>query len=144
MYSDMSIRTRASSLPKRNSARARANSVLPTPVGPRKMKLPMGFFGSFKPVRLRRMAWAIAWIASFWPITLLCSSSSMWTSFCCSDSVNFMVGMPVHLETTAAMSSPLTTGTVASRCSRQDLRASSSWRRISFSLSRNRAAFSYS
>jgi hypothetical protein len=30
---------------KRNSARARAVSVLPTPVGPRKMKLPMGFWG---------------------------------------------------------------------------------------------------
>jgi hypothetical protein len=68
----------------------------------------------------------------------------MWTNFCCSDSVNFMVGIPVHFETTAAMSSPVTTGTVASRFSRQDLRASSRARRISFSLSRILAAFSYS
>ena len=40
MYSDMSMRTIACSSSNRNSASARASSVLPTPVGPRKMKLP--------------------------------------------------------------------------------------------------------
>ena len=33
-----------------------ASSVLPTPVGPRKMKLPIGRFGSLSPLRARRMA----------------------------------------------------------------------------------------
>ena len=41
-YSDMSMRTIACSSSNRNSASARASSVLPTPVGPRKMKLPSG------------------------------------------------------------------------------------------------------
>ena len=34
-------------------------SVLPTPVGPAKMKLPIGRLGSFSPARLRRTAWLI-------------------------------------------------------------------------------------
>ena len=34
-----------------NSASAFTNSVLPTPVGPRKRKLPMGRLGSFRPAR---------------------------------------------------------------------------------------------
>ena len=49
MNSDMSMRTIARSSSNRNSASARASSVLPTPVGPMKMKLPMGRFGSCKP-----------------------------------------------------------------------------------------------
>ena len=69
MYSDMSMRTMASSSSKRNSARARAVSVLPTPVGPRKMKLPMGRLGSLRPARLRRMALATTVSASSWPMT---------------------------------------------------------------------------
>jgi hypothetical protein len=39
----------ASSVSNIYLANALANSVLPTPVGPRKMKEPIGFFGSFKP-----------------------------------------------------------------------------------------------
>src|SRR6188474_2946486 len=46
MYSDMSMRTIASSSPKRNSASVRASSVLPTPEGPRKMNEPAGRLGS--------------------------------------------------------------------------------------------------
>ena len=45
MYSDMSIRTIASSSPKRNSASVRASSVLPTPEGQRKMNEPVGLCG---------------------------------------------------------------------------------------------------
>src|SRR5260370_18738584 len=56
MYSDMSIRTIARSSSNRNSASARASSVLPTPVGPRKMKLASGRFGSCRPARERRIA----------------------------------------------------------------------------------------
>src|ERR1039457_478352 len=56
MYSDISTRIMAFSSSKRYSASARTNSVLPTPLGPRKMKLPMGRLGSLRPARLRRMA----------------------------------------------------------------------------------------
>ena len=38
------------------AASARASSVLPTPVGPRKMKEPIGRLGSFSPARARRTA----------------------------------------------------------------------------------------
>ena len=53
MYSDMSMRIMAFSSSNRNSARARASSVLPTPVGPRKMNEPIGRLGSFSPERAR-------------------------------------------------------------------------------------------
>ena len=50
----------AASLSKRNSARALASSVLPTPVGPRNRNEPIGRFGSCSPARLRRTASATA------------------------------------------------------------------------------------
>src|SRR4029450_11410347 len=56
MYSDMSKRMSALSLPNRKFASAGASSVLPTPVGPRKTKLPTGRFGFFRPGRGRRIA----------------------------------------------------------------------------------------
>ena len=46
----------ACSSSNRNSASARASSVLPTPVGPRKMNEPIGRRGSLSPARERRMA----------------------------------------------------------------------------------------
>src|ERR671939_298055 len=49
MYSDMSMRTIACSESNINSASARASSVLPTPVGPMKRKVPIGRFGSCSP-----------------------------------------------------------------------------------------------
>src|SRR5579872_3752713 len=55
MYSDMSMRSMARSSSKRNSARARASSVLPTPVGPKKMNEPIGRLGSLSPARERRI-----------------------------------------------------------------------------------------
>ena len=59
-YSDMSSRTIACSSSNMNSASARASSVLPTPVGPRKTNEPIGRFGSCRPVRARRSAFATA------------------------------------------------------------------------------------
>ena len=56
MYSDMSSCTMLFSSPNMNFASCLASSVLPTPVGPAKMKLPMGRFGSFMPERLLRTA----------------------------------------------------------------------------------------
>mmetsp|Transcript_8800 Transcript_8800/g.29333 ORF Transcript_8800/g.29333 Transcript_8800/m.29333 type:complete len:220 (-) Transcript_8800:913-1572(-) len=53
IYSDMSIRTIASSVLNRNVARVLASSVFPTPVGPKNMKLAIGRFGSLNPARLR-------------------------------------------------------------------------------------------
>src|ERR1041385_5227794 len=52
----MSSRTIARSSSNMNSASARASSVLPTPVGPRKTKLPIGRFGSCRPGRAGRGA----------------------------------------------------------------------------------------
>ena len=56
MYSDMSRRIIARSSSNRNSASARASSVLPTPVGPMKINEPIGRLGSESPARLRRTA----------------------------------------------------------------------------------------
>src|SRR6185369_7623963 len=51
MYSLMSILIMAFSSSNKNSASARDNSVLPTPVGPKKRNEPIGRFGSCKPAR---------------------------------------------------------------------------------------------
>ena len=58
MNSDMSMRTIASSVSNRNSASALHSSVLPTPVGPRNRKEPLGRRGSDRPARERRIALA--------------------------------------------------------------------------------------
>ncbi len=108
MYSDMSSRTIAFSSSNRNSARARAVSVLPTPVGPRKMNDPVGRFGSCSPARARRTAFATAARASGWPTTRCASSASSRVSRWRSDSSIFETGMPVHLPTISAMSSAST------------------------------------
>src|SRR5207237_1029745 len=80
----MSRRISACSSSKRNSASARANSVFPTPVGPRKMKLPTGRFGSLRPDLARSTASCTASTALSWPTTRLCSSSPRWSNFCTS------------------------------------------------------------
>ena len=49
IYSDISILIMDSSSPNKASAKAFAKWVLPTPVGPTKIKLPTGLLGSFKP-----------------------------------------------------------------------------------------------
>ena len=80
MYSLMSMRIMAVSSSNRNSARARASSVLPTPVGPRKRNEPIGRRGPSGrrgPGGRRRRRPAMA---SSWPTTRSCSRSSMWTS----------------------------------------------------------------
>ena len=105
MYSDMSTRIMALSSSNRYCARARTSSVLPTPVGPRKMKLPMGRLGSLRPARLRRMAFETRRTASSWPTTRSFSRSGMWTSFWISPSIMRVTGMPVHLATMRAISS---------------------------------------
>ena len=144
MYSDMSIWIIASSSPNRNSASVRASSVFPTPDGPRKMNEPVGRFGSLIPARARRIALETAMIAASWPITRLCSSSSMRTSRCDSASVSLNTGMPVHIETMSAISSsPISGCSVCS--SARHCSSSSRFFCVSLrSLSRSDAAFSNS
>jgi hypothetical protein len=101
----MSMRTIARSSSNRNSANAFASSVLPTPVGPRNMNEPVGRFGSATPARLRRTASETAVTACRCPTTRLPSSSSMRSSLAVSPSSIRPAGMPVHADTTSAMSS---------------------------------------
>src|SRR5487761_2629788 len=108
MYSLMSMRTIACSSSKRYSASARASSVLPTPVGPRKRNDPIGRFGSERPARERRMALATAVTAWSRPTTRVGSSSSMRTSLSTSPSSNLETGTPVQRLITSAMSSAAT------------------------------------
>ena len=108
MNSLMSMRTIARSSSNRNAASALVSSVLPTPVGPRNRKLPIGRFGSCNPARARRTALATARNASSWPTTRLRSSSSMRSSLARSPSSILSTGMPVQRETTAAMLSSVT------------------------------------
>ena len=77
----MSMRTMARSSSKRNSARALASSVLPTPVGPRKRKEPVGRSGSEMPARERRTASATAATAAFCQMRRSPMTSSMVRSF---------------------------------------------------------------
>ena len=148
----------ADSSPKRNSARALASSVLPTPVGPAKMNEPPGRFGSFRPARVRRIAWERATTASSWPMTRLCSSSSMRRSLADSASVSLKTGMPVAMESTSVIRSSSTTETTSmspsfhacsrsarmapNRCSssRRAAAFSKSWPSMEASLSRRTTA----
>ena len=108
MYSDMSSLIIASLSPKTASARARHSSVLPTPVGPRNRKLPIGRLGSDSPTLPRRIARDTAVTASFWPMTRRWSILSILRRRFVSSALRFATGMPVHSDTTAAISSAVT------------------------------------
>ena len=94
MYSDMSMRINAASSSNRNSASALQSSVLPTPVGPRNMKLPIGRALSCSPARERRTALATAARASSWPTTRVRSRSSICSSFSRSPASILSTGIP--------------------------------------------------
>ena len=81
------------------------SSVLPTPVGPKNKNEPIGLFGSFNPNLPLLIAFATASTASFWPITLLCSSVSKFLSLSFSSWLIFLTGIPVQFATTSAISS---------------------------------------
>ena len=102
------MRTIASGSSNKKFAKVLQSSVLPTPVGPKNKNEPIGLFGSDKPARLRRIAFATASTASFCPITRLCKTSSIRKSFSFSPSIIFETGMPVALESTSAISSSVT------------------------------------
>ena len=108
------------------------------------MNEPVGRFGSLMPARARRIDLDTAMIASCWPITRLCSSSSMRMSFWDSASVSLKTGMPVHMETMSAISSSPISGCSTSSDERH-LSSSSRFFCVSLrSLSRRFAAFSNS
>ena len=97
-----------SSESKRFLARHLASCVLPTPVGPKNRKVPMGRPGSLSPARLRRMARTTVSTASSCPITSLRRRSFMAMRRCPSLSATLLTGMPVMRDTTHAMSSAST------------------------------------
>ena len=96
------------SVSKRASDRALASSVFPTPVGPRKMKEPIGLFSSLRPALALRIASETALTPASCPITLLCSISGSFRSFSLSLSTSLLTGMPVQPEMTSAISSSVT------------------------------------
>ena len=108
IYSDISTRIIAFSSPKSASASALDNSVLPTPVGPKNIKEPIGLFGSFKPTRPRLIAFASIVTASSCPMTLFFKVSSnpkrRWDSLW----LIRVTGIFVQEETTAATSFSVT------------------------------------
>ena len=104
----MSILIKASSLPKNSLANTLASSVLPTPVGPRNIKEPIGRLPLLIPVRLRLTALATATTASSCPITCLLRVFSRPNKYFASDLITFVTGTPVILATTSATSSLVT------------------------------------
>ena len=140
MYSDMSTRISAWASAKRNLASARASSVLPTPVGPEKMNEPIGRLGSLSPARERRMARDTALMASSWPTTDACSSSSIRMSRAVSASCSRVTGMPVQRETMKAMFSSSITGRRVCRSRSHSSFLSRIWFCRSRSWSRSAAA----
>ena len=98
----------ASSVSNKNDASALHNSVLPTPVGPRNKNDPFGRSGSDKPARDLRTALDTAITASCWPMTRSCKEASMRNNLSFSPSSILEMGIPVHLETTSAISSSVT------------------------------------
>mmetsp|Transcript_12279 Transcript_12279/g.26553 ORF Transcript_12279/g.26553 Transcript_12279/m.26553 type:complete len:277 (+) Transcript_12279:166-996(+) len=108
MYSLMSKRIMASSVSNMNSDRAFASSVLPTPVGPKKIMEAMGLDGSFIPALDLWMASDTISIASSCPTTRSRSLSAMVRTRSLSVSINLAEGMPVHTEMTLAISSGTT------------------------------------
>ena len=94
---------RCSSEPNTSAAKARANSVFPTPVGPRKRKIPAGRLRGFKPARATCMACATRLTASSWPMTRLLRRASRLSKRSLSSRPGASTGMPVRCEITSAI-----------------------------------------
>ena len=103
------MRTMLCSSSNRHSASAFASSVLPTPVGPRNRKLPIGRFGSAMPARERRMASRdLLHGLVLTDDAAGGGSSSRCRSFSRSPSTSFATGIPVQRATMSAISSSVT------------------------------------
>mmetsp|Transcript_96585 Transcript_96585/g.268471 ORF Transcript_96585/g.268471 Transcript_96585/m.268471 type:complete len:208 (-) Transcript_96585:2112-2735(-) len=108
MYSLMSRRIMASSVPKNVEARVLQSAVLPTPVGPENMKPAIGRSGFLSPARARRKARETLCTASSWPMMLRCNSASSCRSREDSEAPTCSTAMPVQPATTCATSSSVT------------------------------------
>ena len=139
IYSDISIWIRESSSPNKNSARALAVSVFPTPEGPKKIKEPDGLFGSFRPDLVLLIALETAVIASSCPMILLWSSFSISSNLAVSSCVSLWTGIPVHCAKTSAISSSSITISISDTSLEEPIDTSSS---NNFSWSLICAAFS--
>ena len=109
----MSIFIRAFSPPKTSRAITRASSVLPTPVGPMKRKLPIGREGFAIPERPRRMAFETERTASSCPITDFLRWSSSFERSSSSEPWTFETGIPVFREIAVARFSSVKVGGVS-------------------------------
>ena len=97
-----------SSLSNNSWANIFANWVFPTPVCPIKIKEPIGRLGSFNPVRFRFIDFTILLIASSCPITLFFIVFSKRESLPISVCSILVIGTPLIIETTLAISSRVT------------------------------------
>ena len=88
-----------------------ASSVLPTPVGPEKRKLPIGFVGEPRPDRESRIALANASIAASWPYTTCFSSGARLFRAVLSSLETLRGGMRAIFATTCSISGTPITGT---------------------------------
>ncbi len=99
------MRMSASAEPKRNSASVFAKSVLPTPVGPRNRKEPMGRVSEEMPTRARTIARASVAMASRCPRTVAQRSRSILVKRHSSSPSSECTGISVMRETACATSS---------------------------------------
>ena len=104
----MSILIRESVESNISSERALANCVFPTPVEPKKMNVPIGFFGSLSPTLFLCIALDILVIASSCPIIFFFMLLDILDSFFISLEAILCTGIPVINETTSATLSPFT------------------------------------
>ena len=75
---------------------------MPTPVGPKKRKTPIGLDGFFNPVLALRIALEILWIAFSCPIINWPKLFGRFNNLLLSDSATLFTGIPVISETTSA------------------------------------------
>ena len=120
-----------------------ANCVFPTPVWPRKMNEPIGFFGSFKPALFLWIDLTTFSIAKSWPIILFLTIEVSLDSLLLSVCLSLFNGIPVIIETTSAMFSSFTISLFFLHSSSQLIWDISNFFSRIFSLSLKLAASSY-
>ena len=112
IYSLISNLTICDSLSNNASAKLLHTSVLPTPVGPRNKKEPIGLFSSLIPDLCLIIASLTNVSASSWPITLLASVSFNPNNFYLSPWTSLETGILVDLEIISAISFSVTTSDI--------------------------------
>lgn len=116
VYSDISILISACSVSNSSHAIYLAKCVLPEPELPRNKNEPSGCYLLCRFAFERMIALQTVSTASFWPITRSWIVLERLTIFWRSDWVSFATGIPVHFETTMAISSSVTTALTNEFC----------------------------